>query len=151
MSNKAYHQKYFQDHKAIYRDRHRKLRRERRNKGLCTECGESSKTYLCRICYDKGKLLYMIKYRQKVRDEVFRNYGGATCSCCGETERDFLTIDHINEDGARHRREVVRSGAFYQWLKSHNFPPGFQVLCWNCNHSKHFHGECVHKRRVKQS
>lgn len=61
------------------------------------------------------------------------------CSCCGEINPDFLTIDHINNDGAKHRREINRSGGgspFYNWLIINEFPEGFQTLCANCQLGK---------------
>jgi hypothetical protein len=52
-----------------------------------------------------------------------------------------LTIDHINGDGARHRRELFGTNAgdtypFYVWLVRQGFPPGYQTLCHTCNLSK---------------
>lgn len=88
--------------------------------------------------------------RAKVRHEVFMAYGGFLCACCGETEPMFLTIDHINNDGANHRRElkdkIGNGGAsFFTWLKANKFPKGFQVLCRNCNWGKHANGGvCPH-------
>jgi predicted transcriptional regulator len=33
----------------------------------------------------------------------------------------------------------------YNWLKNHNFPSGFRVLCYNCNSSIGAWGYCPHK------
>lgn len=80
------------------------------------------------------------KVIEKLRLEVLTHYGGSPpeCVCCGETEIRFLTIDHIEGNGAKHRREIKISGGFgfYYWLKRNNFPEGFQVLCSNCNMAK---------------
>ncbi|MBX9804194.1 MAG: hypothetical protein K2Y18_00385 [Alphaproteobacteria bacterium] len=94
----------------------------------------------------------------KLKEQAYNAYGGYECVCCGETEKTMLSIDHIDEDGARHRKEVlkvVRPTTFcrgssgdnlYRWLKNNDFPPGFQVLCYNCNISKHRNkGTCAHK------
>jgi DNA-directed RNA polymerase subunit RPC12/RpoP len=93
---------------------------------------------------DKSKRIFA-----KLREDVFAAYGGARCACCGETERAFLSIDHIDNDGAEQRRngDYGRSGtAFYQWLRKNGFPPGFQVLCMNCNVGKHRNGGvCPHQ------
>ena len=59
--------------------------------------------------------------------------GTPICACCGEDEERFLTIDHMNNDGAKHRREVTQGSHLYGWLKRNNYPAGFQVLCYNCN------------------
>lgn len=89
--------------------------------------------------------------RLRLKLEVFRAYGGPRCRCCGEGVLAFLSIDHINEDGAKHREQLrkpgeARSGGnIYWWLKRNDFPPGFQVLCFNCNRGKHFNGGvCPH-------
>lgn len=80
---------------------------------------------------------------------VLGRYGGR-CACCGEKHLDFLNIDHVNNDGAEHRRETKNqqlSGAgMYRWLKRREYPTGFQVLCFNCNVSKHINrGICIHQ------
>lgn len=81
-------------------------------------------------------------HRQKIRAEVLAAYGDGYCACCGESNQEFLTIDHIANDGAEHRRTIwgkSRNGsgsALYRWLKNQNFPAGYQVLCYNCNCGK---------------
>ena len=88
-----------------------------------------------------------ISQRKKLRDSVFSAYGGYVCNCCGETIPEFLTLDHINNDGAEHRKMIGTGGNnLLQWLKKHSFPEGFQVLCWNCQWGKNLSGECPHKR-----
>lgn len=87
-------------------------------------------------------------YREKTRDICFAAYGGYTCVCCNETEKKFLTLDHKNNDGAKHRKEIGYRGgyAFYLWIIRNNFPPMFQVLCFNCNHGRQLNGGvCPHK------
>lgn len=115
--------------------------------GFC-RCGRDKKSgrKTCDVCNDRVKAHSAI-----VKDEVFQNYGGYICRCCGETEKVFLSIDHINNDGAEHRRKLYgRNGSggsrFYKWLRKHSFPEGFQVLCFNCNHAKRF-GVCPHQLR----
>jgi hypothetical protein len=81
-------------------------------------------------------------YRQALRTEVITAYGGK-CSCCGEIEQKFLSIDHINGGGAKHKRDIEAD--LYAWLKANNYPPGFQVLCFNCNLAKGFYGVCPHQ------
>lgn len=80
-----------------------------------------------------------------LKDVVFEAYGGYICKCCGETEKAFLSLDHINEDGAEHRR-ALKGQSIFSWIKQHNFPEGFQILCMNCNCAKHRnHGVCPHQ------
>jgi hypothetical protein len=86
---------------------------------------------------------------EELRRQVFMAYGGYSCKCCGETEPLFLSIDHVNNDGAEMRRSGVHSRGgthFYQWLRKSGFPDGFQVLCMNCNVGKHRNGGvCPHQ------
>jgi hypothetical protein len=85
--------------------------------------------------------------RIRLKQEVITHYGGK-CNCCSEILLDFLTIDHINNNGAEHRRELkITSGnVFYRWLKNNNYPEGYQVLCSNCNLSKRINnGKCIHQ------
>lgn len=85
--------------------------------------------------------------RRTMRLAALKAYGGA-CGCCGETQEEFLSIDHINNDGAKHRREIGGGGGstIYQWLKNEGYPRGFQVLCFNCNMAKGFYGQCPHSQ-----
>jgi hypothetical protein len=92
------------------------------------------------------------EYRFKLRLEVLSHYGGTppSCICCGEQLLSFLTLDHINNDGKEHRKQmgVWGGSATYKWLKQHGYPDNIQVLCMNCNFSKAHNKEhiCEHKR-----
>ena len=92
------------------------------------------------------------KHRKKVRDQVFKGYGGYKCVCCGETEPMFLTLDHINNDGAEFRTKHFgnRTSAgyhTYKWLIKNNFPDDVQVMCMNCQHGKLMNnGICPHQK-----
>lgn len=89
---------------------------------------------------------YAKQARSALRDEVLNVYG-AKCACCGEGQRVFLAIDHMNNDGAEHRRSIGGKGGdhFYKWLKANNWPAGFQTLCQNCNWGKYVNGGiCPH-------
>ena len=81
-----------------------------------------------------------------LRDQIL-DYYGRQCCCCGESQDQFLTIDHIEGGGNAHRREIKRLGGngFYAWLRQSEFPSGFQTLCFNCNWAKGHHGHCPHQ------
>jgi hypothetical protein len=92
---------------------------------------------------------YQKTARLRLKTEVMGRLGGC-CACCGETQLEFLAVDHINGDGARHRQQYQRgSGQLYREVKKMGFPKHiFQVLCHNCNFSKYLgKGVCVHRRR----
>lgn len=86
------------------------------------------------------------KHRANKKEQVYDNYGTA-CKCCGETDAAFLTIDHINNDGAEHRRSI-NAASIYDYIIKHNFPDTFQVLCFNCNWAKS-RGGCPHQNTSK--
>jgi len=87
------------------------------------------------------------EYRARDRKAAFMAYGGFKCACCSEMEPMFLSIDHIDNDGAAHRKAIGGMSTFYQWLRQNKYPPGFQVLCRNCNWGKHVNGGvCPHQR-----
>jgi hypothetical protein len=76
---------------------------------------------------------------------IIKHYG-SRCTCCEETNIDLLTIDHINGGGTKHIKKLGGTHNFYRWLRDNNFPPGFQVLCHNCNDGRHINGGiCPHK------
>jgi len=89
------------------------------------------------------------KYRRKLKNDVFTAYG-ARCVCCGEDDTRFLTLDHINSDGADQRRKLKghrgQAGlGFYTWVRQNNYPDDLQLLCWNCNSGRHYNGGvCPH-------
>ncbi len=86
-------------------------------------------------------------YWEKRRHECFMAYGGYICACCGETEPKFLSLDHTNNDGSAHRKEIGNRGSgIFTWLKKNGYPLGYQILCMNCNHGKsRNNGICPHK------
>lgn len=124
----------------------------------CAECfrayqnawlkSDAGKRYLA------GREAYKREHRQRLKRLVMNAYGGK-CACCGEAELSFLCMDHVNEDGAEHRRALRAAGrggdSIYYWLRDSGFPDGFQVLCANCNLSKHIHGACAHQERRSQT
>ena len=79
------------------------------------------------------RLLANRKCKLACKLEVLSHYssGLAQCCLCDEARLGALHVDHINNDGRDHRRDRVHS--LYYWLKKHNFPPGFRILCSNCN------------------
>lgn len=85
------------------------------------------------ICRDCEKDAYW-----KLKKDVFSHYGGYKCAVCGETDPRKLEVDHINNDGNKHRAK--NSGAakkIIHWLKRNDYPEGFQILCHWCNYIKY--------------
>ncbi len=85
----------------------------------------------------------LIRDRERqLRDEVLAQYGGR-CRCCGETKREFLSFDHVNGGGRKHRSEIG-SGKIHRWLRKEGYPDGFRILCHNCNQALGAYGYCPH-------
>lgn len=81
---------------------------------------------------------------------VMQHYseGDPRCACCYESRLEFLSIDHINGGGNKHRKELARHYVgIYQWLEKSSYPSGFRVLCMNCNTAIGFYGYCPHQRQ----
>jgi hypothetical protein len=102
------------------------------------------------LIYEKRKETMRLNNR-KLRLSVLQHYSHIIpfCACCGEKELKFMALDHKNNNGAEHRREIGginRGGNMFFWAAKNNFPPIFQVLCHNCNMAKGLYGECPHKQ-----
>ena len=127
----------------------------------CSKCGKTESPHgghgVCNRCRanefyknNKEHCKEVARARdRKRREEVLKHYGGK-CACCGESAYHFMSIDHINGGGYKHRKEIGNFGRnFYKWLIKNNFPNGFQVLCHNCNLAKGFYGFCVpHEMKI---
>ena len=90
---------------------------------------------------------YSKRRNEALKKEALGGYGGV-CACCSESRLEFLSLDHINGGGSKHRRALKASGTgnFYLWIKRENFPLGFRVLCHNCNFAIGKYHECPHTR-----
>jgi len=112
----------------------------------CKACAsESLKKYRLRNGDSYGR-----KSRLRLKIEVLTHYSpdGLRCACCGESNHEFLAIDHIRGGGNQHRKQV--RSTIYNWLKRSNFPVGYRVLCHNCNFSLGLLGYCPHQHGGKR-
>src|SRR5574341_147772 len=96
--------------------------------------------------YKSRKRASYCKEYQKVRQHkahverryrVLSHYSGGepACSCCGEKALEFLTIDHVDKNGTKLRNADNNHRYITYWLERFGYPPGFRVLCMNCNHA----------------
>jgi hypothetical protein len=118
---------------------------EAKKLGYCVSCRvpgkPRSRGLLCCDCsLTERQRAVRVKYK------AMQKYGGK-CSCCGEEQIAFLTIDHINNDGAERRKEVGfrAGGGFYKKLLNLPLDPTLQVMCYNCNCGRRSTGVCPHK------
>ncbi len=126
-------------------------RADRKNVIICAKCNIETKKYvklLCISCYriDNGRKYYANpikrnklkknrkKYNENKRRLVINSLGGE-CYCCGDKEFHRLTIDHVNNDGAEHRKKL--GGDLIKMLNDiirQNYPRDkYRVACITCN------------------
>lgn len=124
-------------------------RESRAANGVCCKCGSQPPAEGRKNC--EACLAVMCREQKdslaKLRAKVIAGYGGR-CQCCGENIPEFLTLDHVNNDGKQHRASLGhnRGGSpMMRWAVSNNYPDSLQLLCWNCNLAKSLYGECPHK------
>lgn len=122
------------------------LYKERKELGKCPSCGNeliAGEKFRCATCNARHVATTRAVWHRN-RDEVIAHYGGK-CECCGESTREFLTIDHINNNGKAHRRKIGSHLA--AWIIKNNFPADLRVLCSNCNCGRSKFGVCPHQRQ----
>lgn len=86
------------------------------------------------------------KKKSELRSEMLLAYG-SICSCCGESNPAFLTIEHLRGGGKRH---MVSCGGYLGMLrdlKQRGWPKDdYTILCYNCNCAKAKRGGiCPHE------
>ena len=106
----------------------------------------------CKLAYDKvramtwgreKRLAVQKRFRNKRKQELFDAYGNK-CACCGDTHKEFLTIDHIHGGGKKHREAVGFN--LVPVIRKEGYPKDkYRLLCYNCNFSIGFHGYCPHQ------
>jgi hypothetical protein len=85
--------------------------------------------------------------RRKIKDKFLTMYG-QVCNClgCDESNKGFLTLDHVKNDGASESYDRA-----YRRAIEHYDPLTFQVLCYNCNCGKNRNKNvCPHIKIVKE-
>lgn len=90
------------------------------------------------------------KNEQKLKIQILMHYGknGKLQCCwpnCSITDTDMLTLDHINDDGAEHRRALGKRSLLY-WIRNQGFPKIFQTLCHNHQWKK----EMARRRKARK-
>jgi len=153
IKQKEYNKKYYEGYREeikekagkrakVWRKNHLEYINKQQRENRVKEQNETGKT---------KNSMYSKRVRDRLKKLIFEAYGNK-CQCCGEAELEFLTIDHINNDGAAHRRTLKRGGGdLYRWLRDNDFPSEFQILCCNCNWSKRLGGGvCIHKRKEQE-
>jgi len=99
------------------------------------------------------------QYQRKRADDVKRYLGGK-CYCCGIKEFEFLTVDHIHNDGWKERKKINgrygKNNAYYQAIvvafrsgkkrEIARIKRRYRLACFNCNAARAYYGKCPHDR-----
>ncbi len=124
------------------------VRKDGLKRRYCDDCTKNRYTQaVLRHYYRNRDEVNTIKkaFHRERRLMVIARLGGK-CECCGESHPIFLDVDHINGDGAEQRRKDPLQYTIYTWLVKNNFPPGFRLLCSNCNKGRWRNGGiCPHE------
>lgn len=140
--------KYFTREERLEAKRNHNNAYRKRNieKGKCMDCG-STNLYKGMVRCFKHHEDMLIRSRRiafEKRNIVLDYYGGK-CACCGESNREFLAIDHINKDGAEERK-IRKKRNIAVSIISQGFPKDkYRVLCHNCNMSLGIYDYCPHQ------
>jgi hypothetical protein len=85
-------------------------------------------------------------YGQRLKHQMITAYGGK-CTCCGEAEPAFLTIEHTKGDGKAHRAACGASEGVWRDLRRRGWPKdGYTVFCFNCNIASARGRTCPHQK-----
>jgi len=111
-------------------------------KGYC-------KSHYMKYCIGYDKMYEERKQRALTLRQKLLDKFGKICVCCGENKMEFLTIDHINNDGFSHRKnkktgKTMDHLIIWKDIIDNGNHDNFQTLCMNCNWAKNLYGECPH-------
>lgn len=115
---------------------------------------------MCKLCKATRYRGVSAKSIAKKRLKAMDNYTEGCCCCkwCGYSDPRALTIDHVNGDGADHRKWMKDVGEknwsnIAYWLEQNGYPEGFQILCMNCNWKKRVDNKegAEYRHRVKDA
>jgi hypothetical protein len=123
----------------------------------CPDCRQEAKDRRTKIRTTDPEAVarYQRELRRKWREAALAAYGG-TCTCCGESRYEFLAIDHIDGGGTKERRANFVNGSAVnkwladRWLADRGYPPGYRVLCHNCNSALGYYDYCPHQIKITQ-
>ena len=106
--------------------------------------GKEYVTHICNACINARQKAYTAKKKSVVYDHY-----GRVCNCCGETTLEFLSIDHVNNDGNLDKHPGgeyrITGQNLYSKIIRLKFPSSYQILCMNCNFGKKMNdGVCPH-------
>ena len=125
--------------------------RKKQTTSMCKSCNKEHVRKQWKL-YPQRFLKNSRNTARRLKVDILRRYsnGVPSCVCCGETDLGILCLDHLNGDGREHRRSI-EGKSLYAWIRRHDYPAMFQVLCSNCNTSKALGPSCKinHKKSIE--
>jgi hypothetical protein len=138
-----YNKKYYNNHKEYFYNHNKEYYKNNKEMVLLQKKGYHNN-------HKEEINKHKREYRKNIRDLVLLYYSDTLyprCNCCKITQKEFLCIDHINGNGAEHRKTF--KGYIYLYLIKNGFPEGYQILCNSCNRSKGKNQCCIHHRMIQ--
>ena len=129
----------------------KEIRKRWKAAGLCSMCGVRPVDRKNRLTCEDCAIRYST-YLRRLKKRALDGYGHK-CACCGEIRFEFLSFDHVENDGAKERREKgkkMNSGSLYRLIIKEGFPKRYQILCYNCNMALAFFGFCPHHPEIRR-
>lgn len=129
--NKDKKQKYYKEYKEKNKDKIKEYSKKWR---------DSHKEYIKDYVKSNGGGYAM---QRKNREKIFELYG-KSCVCCGETHKEFLTLEHKKGQKGNLRETQYQA---YKNAASRYQPEKYEILCMNCNFAKGKVGYCPHNKK----
>ena len=168
LEHKEQIREYFKEYRQIHREHKKELclkYYQEHKEEICKKSKEWAETHKEQVKRNQKEYRETHKDRnelehKRITIDVLSHYseGQPKCACCGESQIEFLTIDHINghtENDVRTKfisksqpyYRFIAGYKLYRWLRQNNYPKGYQVLCYNCNCGKNRTKDkvCPHK------
>jgi len=121
--NPGRRKEYFREYRETNKEKIKKCRRKYRETNK-----EKIKEYLQK---------YRMTNMQQLRQTLLQALGGK-CVRCGFSDERVLQIDHVNNNGAQHRRKKPSAYAYYKGILENIDSGEYQLLCPNCNRIKYY-------------
>ncbi len=124
-------------------NRRRDARRWRKN--------NPEKVKLDSINQTENKKIWATNMVSQLKFQVIEKYSNNEfrCQCCGENTYDFLTVEHINNDGHEDSKKFRSSRNWYFNLLDNDLYDKITIACWNCNCGRNIRPDKICPHRVK--
>ena len=160
---KEYRKQYYQSHKDIWlknaienkeaNDAHKRLYALRNPEKVIKAKVESAMRNLTKVQeYQRNHYQENKEAKQKRRKELcdaernkFLELYGGKCECCGESQKLFLAIDHVQgQKGITNKETGIKA---YRKANKKLDKTMYRILCHNCNFATRFDGSvCPHQQ-----